>query len=61
MRMTRDAYAREVWKVVEALHQGQDEIPCPHESCEEFLRASASDIHTGTTLTCPDHGVIFRE
>lgn len=61
MRMTRDAYAREVWKVVEALHHGDEEITCPREECDESLKILAASIRNGTTMTCPSHGVIFRE
>jgi nitrite reductase/ring-hydroxylating ferredoxin subunit len=61
MRMTRDSYAREVWKAVEALHSGQDQIPCPHENCEELLNISATSIRAGTAIVCPEHGVIYRD
>ncbi len=61
MRMTRDAYAREVWKVVEAFHQGQELIPCPHENCDKQLKVSRPSIKTGTVLICSEHGIIFRE
>lgn len=61
MRMTRDAYAREVRKAVEALSQGQEGISCPHENCEQSLRVLPPNIRTGTTVLCPEHGVIFRE
>jgi len=61
MRMTRDAYAREVWKVIEALQQGQDQVPCPHANCDERLDVLMASVRAGTTITCPEHGVIFRE
>ena len=61
MRMTRDAYAREVWKVVEAMRQGDNEITCPRENCEEELKILVASVRTGTAMICPEHGVIFRE
>ena len=61
MRMTRDSYAKEVWKVVEALHDGEEHIPCPHEDCENELDLLTASIRAGTAVTCPQHGVIFRE
>ncbi|MHB1000576.1 MAG: hypothetical protein ACYC27_15155 [Armatimonadota bacterium] len=61
MRMTRDAYAREVWKVVEELHGGYEPIPCPHENCQEQLRVLISSVKTGIRLICPQHGLIFHE
>ncbi|MBP6965327.1 MAG: hypothetical protein KBC96_13080 [Armatimonadetes bacterium] len=61
MRLTRDAYAREVWKVIETLNEGEQPLVCPHEGCEKPLDVSAPSLHTGTTVSCPEHGVIFRE
>jgi hypothetical protein len=61
MRMTRDSYAREVWKVVEAIHQGHETTACPHENCEEQLEVLVASLRAGTTIVCPQHGVIFRE
>ncbi len=61
MRMTRDSYAREVWKAVEAVQQGQEHIACPHENCEEELNVLAASLRAGTAIICPEHGVIFRE
>jgi len=61
MRMTRDAYAREVWKAVEAIHEGQDETLCPHENCEQQLSVLVASVRAGTTIVCPQHGTIFRE
>ena len=61
MRMTREAYAREVWKAVEAVRQGRNEVTCPHEDCKEYLRILMMSVQTGTTVVCPEHGLIFRE
>lgn len=61
MRMTRDAYAREVWKLIESLEQEEDQVTCPHENCEQHLDVVMASVRTGTTLSCPDHGVIFRD
>ncbi len=61
MRMTRDAYARQVWKVIEALSEGQDHVPCPHENCGEKVDVLTASVRAGTTVTCPQHGLIFRE
>jgi nitrite reductase/ring-hydroxylating ferredoxin subunit len=61
MRMTRDSYAREVWKVIEALSEGEEHISCPHENCEKELNVLAASLRAGTAVICPDHGVIFRE
>ena len=61
MRMTRDAYAREVWKVIEAVEDGKDSVACPHENCEQQLRVLVGSIRTGAALACPEHGVIYRE
>ena len=61
MRMTRDSYAREVFKAIEALHDGEDHIACPHETCEQELDILMASLRAGTAVTCPDHGVIFRE
>lgn len=61
MRMTRDAYAREVWKVIEAVKHGQEQIACPHENCDEPLRVMVASVRVGRTIICPEHGVIFRE
>lgn len=61
MRMTRDSYAREVWKAIEAVRQGEEHIPCPHENCERELSILATSLRAGTAIVCPEHGVIFRE
>ena len=61
MRMTRDSYAREVWKAIEALYDGQEHIACPHENCERELNVFEASIRAGTAVICPEHGVIFRE
>lgn len=61
MRMTRDAYAREVWKAVEAFKQGERIIRCPHENCDEELEVIVASVQAGTTVKCPCHGIIFRE
>jgi len=61
MRMTRDAYAREVWRAVEAMRQGDSRIMCPRENCEEELKVLVASLRTGTTMVCPEHGIIFRE
>ena len=61
MRMTRDAYAREVWQAIEALHGGDRHIVCPHENCPEELRVFSASLRAGTAVMCPLHGVIFRE
>lgn len=60
MRMTRDAYAREIWKLIESLDQDEEPATCPHENCEQELCVITASVRTGTTLNCPDHGVIFR-
>jgi len=60
MRMTRDAYAREVWKLIETLEKEDDQATCPHENCEQQLDVVMTSVRTGTTVRCPDHGVIFR-
>ncbi len=61
MRMTRDAYAREVWRVIESLDKEDEPVVCPHENCERPLDIVMTSIRTGTTVNCPDHGVIFRD
>lgn len=61
MRMTRDAYAREVWKAIEAMREGEEEVTCPHHDCEEQLKILTTSIRAGTTMVCPRHGIIFRE
>lgn len=61
MRMTREAYAREVWKAVEAVREGEDEVSCPHESCEKRLKVLLTSLRTGATIVCPEHGLIYRE
>jgi hypothetical protein len=61
MRMTRDAYAREVWKAIEALHEGEDHISCPHENCDEELLVFNPSVRAGIAVICPEHGIIFRE
>lgn len=61
MRMTRDTYAKEVWKVVEAMHEGDTKISCPHENCTEELLITLTNVHTGIRIICPEHGLIFRE
>jgi nitrite reductase/ring-hydroxylating ferredoxin subunit len=61
MRMTREAYAREVWKAIEAVKNGSDAVPCPHDNCEQLLRVLVTSVHTGTTIVCPQHGLIFRD
>lgn len=60
MRMTRDAYAREVWKLIESYDETEEPITCPHENCEQQLAIAMASVRTGTTVICPDHGVIFR-
>lgn len=61
MRMTRDSYAKEVWKVIEALQEGEEHIACPHQNCEQELNILMASLRAGTAIICPDHGVIFRE
>ncbi|HEY3298501.1 MAG TPA: hypothetical protein VGK34_07590 [Armatimonadota bacterium] len=61
MRMTREAYAREVWKVVESVRDGRDEVACPHDSCKQALKVLVASVQAGTTIVCPDHGIIYRE
>lgn len=61
MRMTRDAYAREVWKTIQAIHQGEVHIACPHENCDENLEVRMASLRAGTAVKCPSHGIIFRE
>ena len=61
MRMTRDSYAKEVRKVVEAMHQGEMLVTCPREDCDEQLRVLVASVRAGTTVVCAAHGVIFRE
>ena len=61
MRMTRNAYAKEVWRAIEAIRQGEDEISCPHEDCGQQLRVLVASVRTGTTVVCPEHGIIYRE
>lgn len=61
MRMTRDSYAREVWKVIEAIQEGEEHIYCPHDNCEEELIIMAASLRAGTAMICPKHGVIYRE
>lgn len=61
MRMTREAYAREVWKTIENALEGEDQVQCPHEDCEKEIQVINTSVHTGTTLVCPQHGVIYRE
>lgn len=61
MRMTREAYAREVWKVVESVREGNEDVACPHEGCKKLLEVWITSMRTGTTVVCPDHGVIYRE
>lgn len=61
MRMTREAYAREVWKAIESVRKGQHEVECPHGDCAKPLRVISVSVRTGTTIVCPDHGIIYRE
>lgn len=61
MRMTRDTYAREVWRAIEALHKGENEISCPHENCRQRLCILYASVRTGRQFVCPEHGLIFRE
>lgn len=61
MRMTREAYAREVWKTVQLVLDGENTVRCPHEDCQERILVLATSVRTGTTLVCPMHGVIYRE
>jgi hypothetical protein len=61
MRMTREAYAREVWKVVKSVQDGCLEVACPHEGCEKALKVLVASVKTGATVVCPDHGIIYRE
>ncbi len=58
--MTRDAYAREIWKIIEALDDDKEPVICPHENCEKQLDVDMVSVQAGTTVRCPDHGVIFR-
>ena len=60
MRMTRDAYAREVLKAIEAIQDGGDHIACPHENCEHDLIVFVASLRAGTAVLCPEHGVIYR-
>ncbi len=60
MRMTRDTYAREVWKAIQALQDGGDHIPCPHENCEKELEIFMASLRAGMAIVCPEHGVIYR-
>jgi len=59
--MTRDAYARAVWRVIENLHEEDEPVICPHENCDKQLNVVMTSVRTGTTVSCPDHGVIFRD
>ena len=61
MRMTRETYAKEVLKRIESVRDGRDEVSCPHEGCEKMLRILLTSVRTGTTVVCPDHGLIYRE
>lgn len=61
VRMTRDSYARQVWKAIQAIGEGENHIPCPHENCAEELRFFTASLRAGTAVVCPQHGVIFRE
>jgi len=61
MRMTRETYAREVWKVVEIVRKGEETVTCPHEGCEKLLKVVLTSVRTGTRFVCPDHGIIYRE
>ncbi|MHB0914037.1 MAG: hypothetical protein ACYC2Y_11450 [Armatimonadota bacterium] len=60
MRMTREAYARQVWKAVDEAAIGDVEAECPHENCGERLRVRTSSLQAGTVVICPQHGVIYR-
>jgi hypothetical protein len=59
--MTKDGYAKEVWKVVSAIHDGEKHIMCPHEDCERELTVFMASLHAGTAFVCPTHGVVYRE
>jgi hypothetical protein len=61
MRMTRESYAKEVWKAVISVREGKKDIDCPHEDCGEKLQIFSTSVQAGTTVVCPQHGVIFRE
>jgi hypothetical protein len=61
MRMTREAYAREVWKAIEAVCEGEETVACPHEDCREKLKILIASVQTGATIVCPSHGLIYRE
>jgi hypothetical protein len=60
MRMTREAYAKEVWKVVKSVGDGHAEVSCPHEGCEKPIQVQVKSMQAGPVVTCPDHGVIYR-
>ncbi len=59
--MTRDAYAKEVLRVAQAvLHDGET-VVCPHEGCDERLSIVKQGVFSTRSIFCTVHGHIFQE
>ena len=61
MSMTRDAYAKEVLRVAEAVFHGEETVVCPHEGCEERLSMVKQGVFSTRSIFCSVHGHIFQE
>ncbi len=61
MRMTREAYAKEVLKTVEAVLEGEKNVCCPHENCDQPLQSLNPSMQAGMTIKCPLHGIIYHK
>ncbi len=61
MSMTRDAYAKEVLRVAQAMLHGEELMMCPHEGCDERLSIVKQGVFSTRSVFCPVHGHIFQE
>ncbi len=61
MSMTRDAYAKEVLRVAQAVLQTGEIAVCPHEGCDESLSIVKQGVFSTRSVFCPVHGHIFQE
>lgn len=59
--MTRDAYAKEVLRVAQAVLHGEETVVCPHEGCEESLSIVKQGVFSTRSVFCSVHGHIFQE
>ena len=61
MSMTRDAYAKEVRKVAEAVLERNETVVCPREDCGQQLRIVQQSTLSTRSILCPVHGHIYQE